>query len=152
MRLLNMPARTQTLLFTQGGAVKLKPAKPKSASRKGKKIYTDEVTAAIRLVRAFVRYKCEKLPAPLMRQQMDSIALWPAFGITPAIREKLMSISPAAIGRALENDRAAPALRGKSLTKSATDRPCTKFRNILQCFMLLTWQATRLSEKCFSPS
>jgi hypothetical protein len=58
----------------------------------GKKIYTDEVTAALRFVRAFFWYKCGKLPAPLMRRQMDSIALWPAFGITPAIREKLMSI------------------------------------------------------------
>jgi hypothetical protein len=72
----------------------------------GQKIYTDEVTATPRLVRAFFWYKCGKLPAPLMRQQMDS----PAFGITPVIGEKLMSISPATIGR---------ALRGKSLTKSA---------------------------------
>ena len=52
-----------------------------------------------------------------MRQQMDSIALWPAFGITPAVREKLMSISPATIDRALKKDKAAPALKGKSLTQ-----------------------------------
>jgi hypothetical protein len=43
---------------------------------------------------------------------MDSIALWPALGITPALREKLMWISPAAI------DRVVLALKGKSLTKS----------------------------------
>jgi hypothetical protein len=42
-----------------------------------------------------------------------------AFGITPDIREKLMRISPATIDRALKNDRAALALKGKSLTKSA---------------------------------
>jgi hypothetical protein len=119
MRLLNMPARAQALLFTQGGAVKLKPAKPKPVSRMGKKIYTDEVTAALRLIWTFFCYKCRKLLTPLMRWQMDSIALWPAFGITPAIREKPMSISPATIGLALKNDRTAPALRGKSLTKSA---------------------------------
>jgi hypothetical protein len=45
-----------------------------------------------------------------MRRQMDYIALWPAFGISPALREKLMRISPATIDR---------ALKGKSLTKSA---------------------------------
>jgi hypothetical protein len=54
-----------------------------------------------------------------MRRQTDYIALWPAFGITPDIREKLMRISPAAVDRALKNDRAALALKGKSLTKSA---------------------------------
>jgi hypothetical protein len=103
----------------KGGALKLKSAKPRPANRKGKKIYTDELIVALRLVRAFFRYKCGKLPAPLMRQQMDYIARWPAFGISPASREKLMSISPATIDRVLRKDRAAPALKGKSLTKSA---------------------------------
>jgi hypothetical protein len=37
-----------------------------------------------------------------MRRQMDYIARWPAFGITPEIREKLMKISPAIIGRTLK--------------------------------------------------
>jgi hypothetical protein len=119
LRLLNKPAQTQALLFTQGGAGKLKPAKPRPANRKGKKIYTDDVIASLRLVWAFFRYKCGKLLAPLMRQQMDYIALWSAFGITPAIREKLMRISPAAVDRALKNDKTALALKGKSLTKSA---------------------------------
>jgi hypothetical protein len=54
-----------------------------------------------------------------MRQQMDYIALWPAFGISPAIREKLMRINPATIDRVLRKDRAALALKGKSSTKSA---------------------------------
>jgi hypothetical protein len=41
---------------------------------------------------------------------MPFIADWPAFGITPVIREKLLSISPATIDRTLK-------LKGKSLTK-----------------------------------
>jgi hypothetical protein len=49
-----------------------------------------------------------------MRQQMDYIAPWPAFGITPAIK---MAISPATIDRTLKKDKAALALKGKSLTK-----------------------------------
>jgi hypothetical protein len=48
---------------------------------------------------------------------MPFIAAWPAFGITPAVREKLLAISPAAIGRALKKDKAALALKGKSLAK-----------------------------------
>ncbi|MDR0709568.1 MAG: hypothetical protein LBF77_05845 [Spirochaetaceae bacterium] len=52
-----------------------------------------------------------------MRRQLPFIALWPAFGITPEIREKLMKISPATIDRDLKKDRAAMALKGKSLTK-----------------------------------
>jgi hypothetical protein len=117
MRVLNKQA--PALLFTKGGAARLKPAKPKPANRKGKKIYADNAIAALRLVRAFFRYKCGKLLAPLMRRQTVYIALWPVFGITADIREKLTRISPAAIGRALKNDRAALALKGKSLTESA---------------------------------
>jgi hypothetical protein len=119
MRLPSKQAPAQALLFTKGGAVKLKPAKPKPANRRGKKIYIDDVIAALRLVWAFFWYKCGKLLAPLMHQQMDYIALWQAFGITPDIREKLIRISPATIDRALKNDRAALALKGKSLAKSA---------------------------------
>jgi hypothetical protein len=42
---------------------------------------------------------------------MPFIASRPAFAITPAVREKLLSISPATIDRALEKDRAALALK-----------------------------------------
>jgi hypothetical protein len=62
---------------------------------------------------------------------MDYIALWPAFGISPAIREKLMRISPATIDRALKNDRTTLALKGKSLTKPA---PLLKHRIHIRTF------------------
>jgi hypothetical protein len=52
-----------------------------------------------------------------MRQQMSFIASWQAFGITPAIAEKLRRISPATIDRYLKKDKAALKLKGKSLTK-----------------------------------
>jgi hypothetical protein len=48
---------------------------------------------------------------------MDYIALWPHFAISPAVREKLMSISPTAIDRVLRKDKAVLALKGTSLTK-----------------------------------
>jgi hypothetical protein len=40
-----------------GEAVKLKPEKKRAANRKGKRVYTDEVTAALRLVWTFFWYK-----------------------------------------------------------------------------------------------
>jgi hypothetical protein len=52
-----------------------------------------------------------------MRQQMDSIARWPAFNITPEIRGQLLKISPATIDRYLKKDKEALRLKGKSLTK-----------------------------------
>ena len=117
LRLLNKPQAPQSLLVVKGKTVKLKPQKKRPANRKGKKIYTDEVINSLRLIWAFFWHKCGKLLAPLIRQQMPFIASWPAFGITAAIREKLLSISPATIDRALKKDRAALAIKGKSLTK-----------------------------------
>jgi hypothetical protein len=117
LRILNKPEPAETVLIVKGKAVKVKPLKKRPANRKGKKIYTDEVIASLRLIRAFFRFRCGKLLAPLIRQQMPFIAQWPAFGITPAIRDKLMAVSPATIDRALKKDKAALAIRGKSLTK-----------------------------------
>ncbi|MDR1986178.1 MAG: hypothetical protein LBP88_04295 [Treponema sp.] len=47
---------------------------------------------------------------------MHFIAQWPAFAITPAIRDKLLSISPATIDRILKKDKVALKLKGKSIT------------------------------------
>ncbi|MDR1094864.1 MAG: transposase family protein [Spirochaetaceae bacterium] len=117
LRILNKPQAPQALLVGNGKAVKLKPQKKRPPNRTGKKIYTDEVITSLHLIWAFFWYKCGKLLVPLMRQQMDAIASWPAFGITADIKAKLLSISPATIDRALKKDKAALALKGKSLTK-----------------------------------
>jgi hypothetical protein len=83
LRLLTKQTAARALLFTKGGAAKLKPAKPKPANRKGREIYTDEVIAALRLVWTFFWYKCGKLLAPPTRQQMDYITLWPPSASLP---------------------------------------------------------------------
>jgi transposase InsO family protein len=110
------PAKT-LLLYADGMAVKLKPGRKRPANRKGKRVYTDEVIAALALVWTFFWYKCGKILAPLMRSQMRYIAQWPAFGVTDAIAEKLIHISPASIDRYLKKDKEALRLKGKSLTK-----------------------------------
>ena len=107
----------QVMVCIDGEPVKLKPEKIRPSNRKGKRIYTDEVIACLRMVWAFFWFKCGKILAPLMRQQMPFISLWKAFGITPETAEKLTKISPASIDRYLKKDKDALKLKGKNLTK-----------------------------------
>ena len=139
LRILNKPETAETLLVIKGKTVKLKPLKKRPANRKEKKIYTDDVIAALRLIWAFFRYKCGKLLVPFMRQQMAYIALWPAFGITPEVREKLMRISPATVDRALKKDQDALKISGKSLTK-----PCDPLKHRIPIRTFYTSEERRL--------
>jgi RNA polymerase-interacting CarD/CdnL/TRCF family regulator len=54
----NQPQAPQALPVVKGKTLKLKLRKKRPANRKGKKIYTGEVIACIRLIRALFRYKC----------------------------------------------------------------------------------------------
>ena len=117
VRLLSTKQIKQVMVYMKGKAVKIKPEKKRQSNRKGKRIYTDDVIAVLRLVWTFFWYKCGKILAPLMRQQMLYIAQWPAFGITEEIAQKLKKISPARIDRYLKKDKADLKLKKKSLTK-----------------------------------
>jgi hypothetical protein len=117
VRLLGAKPVKQVLVYIDSKPVKVKPEKSRPSNRKGKRIYTDEVISALRLVWTFFWFKCGKILAPLMRQQMQYIAQWPAFGITEEIAEMLKKISPASIDRYLKKDKQALRLKGKSLTK-----------------------------------
>src|SRR5215469_10882729 len=107
VRVLNTKPVKQVLAYMDGKAVKIKPEKKRPPNRKGKRIHTDEAVKALRLVWTFFWYKCGKILAPLMRQQMPRIEKWAAFGITPEIAEKLKKISPATIDRYLKKDKEA---------------------------------------------
>ena len=117
VRLLGAKPVKQVLLYVDGKPVKLKPQKKRPSNRKGKRVYTDEVIKCLRLVWTFFWFKCGKILAPLMRQQMRYIAQWPAFGISGEIAEKLKTISPASIDRYLKKDKETLKLKGKSGTK-----------------------------------
>jgi len=117
IRLLCAKPTKQVMLYLKGKAVKVKPEKKRPANRKGKRIYTDEVIKCLRHVWAFFWYKCGKILAPFMRQQMCYIAEWSAFGITEETAEKLKKISPATIDRYLRKDKDSLRLKSKSLTK-----------------------------------
>jgi transposase InsO family protein len=131
IRLLNAKPPRQVLLYANGKAVKLKPRKKRPANREGKRIYTEQVISCLRLIWEFFWYKCGKILAPFMRQQMPFIAGWQAFGITPEIAQKLKTISPATIDRRLKKDTQALKLKGKALTKPLA---CLKSRIPIRTF------------------
>jgi hypothetical protein len=118
LRVLNAKLVKEVLVVVDGKTVKLKPEKKSRKKREGKRIYGDEVIASLRLIWEFFWWKCGKILAPLMRQQMNFMEEWSAFCITAEIREKLEKISPATIDRVLKKDKAAMRLKGRSCTKS----------------------------------
>jgi hypothetical protein len=108
----------ETFLTGDGKPVKFKAGTAKR--RKGgerKPLYGQEVIASLRNIWVFFGYRCGKLLCPLIREQMPFFEAWPAFGITPDIREKLLYISPATIDRALKGARKNLKVRGISGTK-----------------------------------
>jgi len=105
------------MIYEKGKAIKIKPEKTRPGNRKGKRIYTDDVIKCLRHVWTFFWYKCGKILAPFMRQQMRYIAEWPSFNITEETAEKLKKISPATIDRYLRKDKESLRMKSKSLTK-----------------------------------
>jgi hypothetical protein len=108
----------ETFLTVDGKPVKLKAGTPQRRKGGGRKpVYGPGVIASLRTIWAFFWYRCGKLLAPLIRDQMPFFQAWPDFGITPDIRKKLLRISPATIDRALKEDRKKSFPRGISGTK-----------------------------------
>jgi hypothetical protein len=117
IRILNRHDVTEVLTAVDGIPVKCKPAKrERPKNRKGKRIYNDEVIVRLRKLWAFYWYKCGKYLAPIIREQMPFLEIHrkPNFYITPPVKEKLLTISPATIDRLLKADK--DALRGKGLS------------------------------------
>jgi hypothetical protein len=109
------------LVKLEGQVVQLTAGKPKQRKKRaGKLLYGPEVIESLRLVWEFFGFMCGKLLAPFLRQQMPFFEPWPAFHITPEVREKLLTISPATIDRRLKGDRKKLMPRGKSGTKPGT--------------------------------
>jgi hypothetical protein len=120
IRLFNARPVKPVMVYAGGKAVQLKPEKKRPANRKGKRVYTDEVIAALRLVCTFFWFKCGRKRS-FRRSWPPSwgsrCPISPTFNITPGIAEKLTTISPATIDRYLKKDKDALRLKGKSLTK-----------------------------------
>jgi hypothetical protein len=105
-----------------GKPVKYKAGKPKKAGKAGggggrPKKYGDDVLGVVSRIWEFFDYQCGKLLVPLIRLMIDFLSTDAEFGITPSIREKLMTISASTIDRRLQPERKKLELKGKSLTK-----------------------------------
>jgi hypothetical protein len=65
VRLLSGKPVREILIYGDEGAVKLKPEKKRPANRKGKRVYTDEVIASLRLVWTFSGTNAGRSSPPL---------------------------------------------------------------------------------------
>jgi hypothetical protein len=108
----------ETFLTVDGKPVKLKAGTAKRRKGGGRKpVYGPEVIESLRVIWAFFWYRCGKLLAPLLREQMAFFESWPPFHITAEVKAKLLRISPATIDRVLKEDRKKLSPRGISGTK-----------------------------------
>jgi hypothetical protein len=73
--------------YIDGGAVKRKPKKERPANR--------NKLPGLLLAQTRAETKFPRIPATLMKRQMEYIAGWPAFHITGETAEKLKKINPA---------------------------------------------------------
>jgi len=105
-----------TTVRLSGKTVRLEASHKKRRKGGGRKpIYTEEFTAVLRAIWIFFWYRCGKILAPFIRNQIEYLE--PAFHITPEVKELLLKISPATIDRLLKKDRKKLSPKGKSLTK-----------------------------------
>jgi hypothetical protein len=105
-----------TTVRLDGKAVKLEATprrRRKGGGRKPK--YTGSFVIVLRKIWAFFSYRCGKILAPFMREQMRFLEV--PFHITQRDRELLLSASPSTIDRVLRADKKKLAVRGKSGTK-----------------------------------
>jgi len=108
---------------TQVVSVSGKPVKLKATAKKRRKgggrkpVYGPELIAVLRVIWAFFGSMCGKLLAPLLRQQMAFFEGWEPFHITPAIKKKLLAISPASIDRKLRAEKNKLRPKGRCCTK-----------------------------------
>ena len=107
--------KTKTVCL-DGKTVTLKAAASKRRKGGGRKpIYTGEFVVVLRKIWAFFWYRCGKILAPFMREQMQFLE--EPFNITPLVMKLLLEVSPSTIDRVLKPDKKKLVLKGKSGTK-----------------------------------
>ena len=99
-----------------GETIKIKAAickRRKGGGRKPK--YTGDFIIILRKVWAFFSYRCGKILAPFIREQMKFLK--EPFHITPKEMDLMLSVSPSTIDRVLKADRKKLVLKGKKGTR-----------------------------------
>ena len=105
-----------TAVRLSGKTVRLKASPCKRKKGGGRKpVYTDEFVAVLRSIWVFFWYRCGKVLAPFIREQMGFLEQ--PFHITKEVKKLLLAVSPATIDRKLRADKKKLALKGKCGTK-----------------------------------
>jgi hypothetical protein len=105
-----------TAVSIDGKTVRLTASPGKRRKGGGRKPkYTGGFAAALRKIWAFFSYRCGKILAPFMREQMGFLER--PFRLTEKEKELLLSASPSTIDRLLKPDKKKLAVKGKSGTK-----------------------------------
>ena len=96
--------------------VKLKVSPRKRKKGGGRKpIYAGEFVGVLRNIWVFFWYRCGKILAPFIREQMKYLE--PHFPMSTKVKELLLKVSPSTIDRCLKADKKKLALKGKCGTK-----------------------------------
>jgi len=105
-----------TTICLGGKTVKLKADTRKRRKDGGRKpVNTGDFAIALRKIWAYFWYRCGKILAPFLRENMQFLEQ--PFGITPEAKELLLKASPSTIDRVLRGDKKKLAFKGKSGTK-----------------------------------
>jgi hypothetical protein len=83
-----------TTVSLSGKTVRLKASPSKRKKGGGRKpVYSDEFTAVLRNIWVFFWYRCGKILAPFIREQMKNLVK--PFHITKEVEKLLLTVSPA---------------------------------------------------------
>lgn len=100
----------------------VKIIKPENKSKRVyKKTYGHDVSIALSGIWRAVNFMCGQRLVCFIRENIDSLASEPCFGITPPVREKLAKTSSATIDRLLKRSRAERLGKGMSTTRPGTE-------------------------------
>ena len=84
------------------------------------RVYDEEVARTLRMIWATLNGPSGKRLAPFMAEIVEVLERHGELDLTPAVREKLLQISPATIDRVLAPERARLKFKGRSGTKPGT--------------------------------
>jgi len=92
----------------------------KKIKRKKKKIYDQDVLAALKEIWKISDYICSKRLAPFLSEVIPVLEKWGEVKLSTKVREKLFKISAATIDRLLSDTRKRYRIKGRSTTRPGT--------------------------------
>ncbi|MCQ2398247.1 MAG: transposase family protein [Sphaerochaetaceae bacterium] len=109
--------------YTYNGKKKesIKFKKPKPKKRVYPHYYDNAVLVSLSRIWTFFNFLCGQRLVPFIRENIDTLAAFENFKITPEVKKKLCKISSATVNRLLKQKRKEYQGKGKSTTKAGND-------------------------------